>query len=280
MADRPPPDTLATPGRTPREEPSRSVGSFRDGLSEPLGDPVIAAIEDALTLVTFSYARPRRHDGLLAQNAVPTSWAAWRTQPALYALLDRVARSATGRPSHLAAALGLSRSTVSHELRRLEDSGLIYRNDFAVRAVARQGAAHLRADRAGLQRAASAQECAPRRGRRRSQGLARRGQAGAGATPAATGGRVGPVLHRCAVDHRRLRPATAGECQVAAGLRVRCRSRAPRHAARAARSDPPADRRAASRVPAESATRSERPPARRASRDRSTRPTQGRRAAA
>ena len=133
MAGRPPPDTLATPGRTPREEPSRSVGSFRDGLSEPLGDPVIAAIEDALTLVTFSYARPRRHDGLLAQNAVPTSWAAWRTQPALYALLDRVARSATGRPSHLAAALGLSRSTVSHELRRLEDRGLIYRNDFAVR---------------------------------------------------------------------------------------------------------------------------------------------------
>ena len=35
-------------------------------------------------------------------------------------------------PSHLAAALGLSRSTVSHELRRLEDRSLIYRNDFAV----------------------------------------------------------------------------------------------------------------------------------------------------
>ena len=64
---------------------------------------------------------------------MPASWAAWRTQPALYALLDRVARSTTGRPSHLAAALGLSRSTVSHELRRLEDRGLIYRNDFAVR---------------------------------------------------------------------------------------------------------------------------------------------------
>jgi DNA-binding transcriptional ArsR family regulator len=103
------------------------------GLSEPLGDPVIAAIEDALTLVTFSFARPRRHDALLTRNAVPPSWAAWRTQPALYALLDRIVRSRTGRPSHLAAALGLSRSTVSHELHRLEERQLIYRNDFAVR---------------------------------------------------------------------------------------------------------------------------------------------------
>ena len=94
--------------------------------------PLIAAIEDALTLVTFSYVRPRRHDALLAQNAVPSSWAAWRAQPALYALLDRIARSRSGRPSHLAAALGLSRSTVSHELRRLEDRRLIYRNDFPV----------------------------------------------------------------------------------------------------------------------------------------------------
>ena len=103
-----------------------------DGLSEPLGDPLIAAIEDALTLATFSFARPRRHDALLRAHAVPTAWAAWRTQPALYALLDRIARSRTARPSHLADELGLSRSTVSHELRRLEDRHLIYRNDFAV----------------------------------------------------------------------------------------------------------------------------------------------------
>ena len=107
---------------------------LHEGLSEPLGDPVIAAIEDALTLVTFSYVRPRRHDGLLAESAVPSSWAAWRTQPALYALLDRIARSRSGRPSHLAAALGLSRSTVSHELRRLEDRRLIYRNDLPVQS--------------------------------------------------------------------------------------------------------------------------------------------------
>ena len=104
---------------------------FRMGPSDPLGDPVVAAIENALTLVTFSPARPRRHDGLLAGNAVPPTWIAWRTQPALYALLDRIARSRTGRPSHLAAALGLSRSTVSRELRRLEERELIYRNEFA-----------------------------------------------------------------------------------------------------------------------------------------------------
>jgi DNA-binding MarR family transcriptional regulator len=103
-----------------------------DGLSEPLGDPLIAAIEDALTLATFSFARPRRHDALLRTHAVPVSWAAWQTQPALYALLDRIARSRTARPSHLAAALGLSRSTVSYQLRRLEERQLIYRNDFAV----------------------------------------------------------------------------------------------------------------------------------------------------
>jgi DNA-binding MarR family transcriptional regulator len=103
-----------------------------DGLSEPLGDPLIAAIEDALTLATYSFARPRRHDALLRTHAVPASWAAWRAQPALYALLDRIARSRTARPSHLASALGLSRSTVSHELRRLEERQLIYRNDFAV----------------------------------------------------------------------------------------------------------------------------------------------------
>jgi DNA-binding MarR family transcriptional regulator len=103
----------------------------RHGPTEPLGDPIIASLEDALTLVTFSYARPRRHDSLLAQDAVPPAWVAWQTQPALYALLDRVARSRSARPSHLAAALGLSRSTVSHELRRLEDRRLIYRNDFA-----------------------------------------------------------------------------------------------------------------------------------------------------
>ena len=104
----------------------------QDGLSEPLGDPLIAALEDALTLATFSFARPRRHDALLRTQAVPVAWAAWRTQPALYALLDRIARSRTARPSHLAQALGLSRSTVSHELRRLEQRHLIYRNDFAV----------------------------------------------------------------------------------------------------------------------------------------------------
>src|ERR1035437_6874677 len=102
------------------------------GPSEPLGEPIVAALEDALTLVTFSYARPRRHDPLLAHGAVPPSWAAWQTQPALYALLDRIARSRSARPSHLAAALGLSRSTVSRELQRLEDRRLIYRNDFAV----------------------------------------------------------------------------------------------------------------------------------------------------
>ena len=104
---------------------------LNDGFSEPLGDPVVAAIEDALTLVTFSYARPRRHDSLLAQDRVPDSWAAWKAQPALYALLDRIVRSRSARPSHLAAALGLSRSTVSRELRRLEDRRLIYRSDFA-----------------------------------------------------------------------------------------------------------------------------------------------------
>lgn len=104
----------------------------RPGLSEALGDPLVAAVEDALTLATYSYARPRRHDALLAQQNVPQSWAAWCTQPALYALLDRIARSRLSRPSQLAEALGLSRSTVSHELRRLEDRRLIYRNDFAV----------------------------------------------------------------------------------------------------------------------------------------------------
>ena len=105
-----------------------------DGLSESLGDPLVAAIEDALTLATFSFARPRRHNALLRTHEIPVCWAAWRTQPALYALLDRIARSRTARPSHLAAALGLSRSTVSHELRRLEERQLIYRNDFAVPA--------------------------------------------------------------------------------------------------------------------------------------------------
>ena len=68
------------------------------GLSEPLGDPYVAAIEDALTLATFSPARLRRHDALLAQHFVPRSWAAWSTQPALYALLDRIARSRSARP--------------------------------------------------------------------------------------------------------------------------------------------------------------------------------------
>jgi DNA-binding MarR family transcriptional regulator len=102
------------------------------GPSEPLGDPVVAAIEDALTLVTFSSIRPRRHDLLLAEDGVPNSWAAWQVQPALYALLDRIVRSRSARPSHLATALGLSRSTVSRELRRLEERRLIYRSDFAV----------------------------------------------------------------------------------------------------------------------------------------------------
>jgi DNA-binding MarR family transcriptional regulator len=69
---------------------------------------------------------------LLAADQVSPSWIAWQTQPALYALLDRISRSRSARPTHLATALGLSRSTVSRELRRLEERGLIYRNDFAV----------------------------------------------------------------------------------------------------------------------------------------------------
>jgi DNA-binding MarR family transcriptional regulator len=101
-----------------------------EGLSEPLGDPLIAAVESALTLVTFSYARPRRHDALLADSETPIAWSAWQAQPALYALLDRVVRSRTARPCDLAASLGLSRSTVTRELHRLEDRGLVYRNEF------------------------------------------------------------------------------------------------------------------------------------------------------
>ncbi len=215
----PPPAPFRRP-RRPSYSPTMTRLQLHDGLSEPLGDPLIAAIEDALTLVTFSFVRPRRHDALLEQNAVPTSWAAWRTQPALYALLDRIARSHTGRPSHLAAALGLSRSTVSHELRRLEDRRLIYRNDFPVQqwrgkvrplfAPTVQGYNALRQLRS-VRRGAVADG---------GQDLARRRPAPACPSAATARGRVGAARAR-----RRARPRRPGQYPAADGPAERSASR-------------------------------------------------------
>ncbi len=141
-------------------------------------------------------------------------------------------------------------------------------------ALARQSAAHLRPDGAGLQRPPSAKERPARRGGRRGQRLVGRGQAAARAAAATTGGRLGAAGTRRPA--RRVKPKG---CRTRAALRERRRSRAPRRAARATRSDPREGRRAASPDPAGSATPSGLRPGRRGSRGRSTRPTPRRRGA-
>jgi hypothetical protein len=169
-------------------------------------------------------------------------------------------------------------------------------------------------DRPGVQRPAPVEERTPRGCRRSAQGLERRRQGRARPTPAAacmrraavseclggaaavaagfptvaspaagllTAPDTAPPAAGLATAPDTAPPAAGFPATPAAAGRLRgaCRSRARLQGAPAARSDPRAGRRTASRAPAESGQRSTRRPRRRASRDRSTRPTRDRRGA-
>ena len=180
-----------------------------------------------------------------------------------------------------------------------------------------QSAAHLRADRARLQRPATAEEGPPQRRCRGGPGLARRRPVAALSAPATAGERMVAAAATNAADatdaahaadathpprcRRRLgRRRGGGTARQGGGqfrrrrenktlprrrrkwcgrLRGGCRCRVPRRAARAARSDPRGGRQAASRDLGRSATRSTPQRGRRASRGRSTRPSRDRRGA-
>jgi hypothetical protein len=153
----------------------------------------------------------------------------------------------------------------------------------------RQDPAPLQSDRPGVQRPAPIEERSPRGGRRSAQRLERRRQGPARPAPAASRGRCLAASEKpgggatVAARLPAARPAAAGSPFAAdAGGRLRGagRSRARLPRARAARSSPLADRRRASRDPAESGRPSARRPAHRGSRGRNTRPTPCRRDAA
>ena len=230
-------------------------------------------------------ARPRRGTAVVGRVAdTARSLCTARPHRAVaHGTAFRAGRRARTLPQHREPRAATARRPEPHLPQRLRGA-----------ALARQDPAHLRADRAGLQRPAPAEEGPPQRGCRGRPRLVRRRPAPTLPAPSTAGGPVGSAdatggattagaprapdtthpIHPARCGRRLLR----GHCLDP--LRGARRCRAPQRAARAARSSPREDHRAASRDPRRNATRSTPRRVRPASRGRSTRPSRGRRGAA